>query len=114
MGYMSEQNVVNTLSQEFKLEELSKVAKVAKKTIHYYLNKGLIPPAKRVHARLSLYNENHLHLLKLIQGFKDEADLPLSIIKNIFVKRDFIATDIEENDFRLLLDKSSYTQSVLS
>jgi len=114
MGYMSEQNAVDTTPQEFKLEELSKAAKVAKKTIHYYLNKGLLPPAKRIHARLSLYNENHLHLLKLIQRFKDEADLPLSIIKNIFVKRDFIATDIEENDFRLLLDESSSTQSVLN
>ncbi len=111
---MTDQNLANPNIQEFKLDELSRAAKVAKKTIHYYLNKGLLPPAKRVHARLSLYNENHLHLLKLIQGFKDEANLPLSIIKNIFVKRDFIASEIEENDFRLVLNESSSTKTVLS
>jgi len=90
-----EENTRND-NQELKLDELSKKANVAKKTIHYYLNKGLLPPAKKIHARLAVYNQNHLRLLKLIQLLKNEAHLPLTIIEEVFKKRSYDAKTIEE------------------
>lgn len=100
-------------NQELKLEELSEKANVAKKTIHYYLNKGLLPPAKKIHARLALYNQNHLRLLKLIQLLKNEANLPLAIIESIFKKRAYDAKTIEEIELIPLMKGTDSSDSLL-
>jgi len=98
--------------KQLKLAELSKAAGIAKKTIHYYLNKGLLPPATKLHNRLSLYNDNHLHLLKLIQKIKKETNLPLTLIQNLFSQRNFDAKILEDNEVRELLKSNSDTEAL--
>ena len=71
------------------------MAGIAKKTIHYYLNIGILPPPKRIHERLSLYGENHFKLIKLIQKLQAEKKLPLSFITQLFKQGDYDADVLE-------------------
>ncbi|MBV1881313.1 MAG: MerR family transcriptional regulator [Pseudomonadales bacterium] len=81
--------------QKFRLSELAELAGIAKKTIHYYLNIGILPPPKRIHERLSLYGENHFKLIKLIQKLQAEKKLPLSFITQLFKQGDYDADVLE-------------------
>ena len=81
--------------QKFRLSELAELAGIAKKTIHYYLNIGILPPPKRIHERLSMYGENHFKLIKLIQQLQSEKKLPLSFITQLFKQGDYDAEVLE-------------------
>jgi len=80
---------------DFRLGELAKMAGIAKKTIHYYLSIGILPPPKKIHGRLSLYDANHVKLVKLVQRLQTDKKLPLSFIAQLFKQGGYDADTLE-------------------
>jgi len=66
--------------RRLRIGELAREAGVSRETIHYYLREGLIPPAQKVNARVSYFNDGHLVRLRLIKAFQ-QAHIPLATIR---------------------------------
>ena len=64
---------------KYKISELAEEAGVTKRTIHYYISKGLILPPEGTGVN-SLYNDEHLKRLRLIKKLQAEY-MPLNKIR---------------------------------
>ena len=65
---------------EYKVSELAKEAGVTKRTIHYYISKGLLMPPMGNGVN-SVYNDSHLERLNLIKQLQSEY-MPLNKIRD--------------------------------
>lgn len=65
----------------YRIGELAELAGVTRRTVHYYINKGLIPPAEGAGVT-SYYTADHLNRIKLIRKLQ-ESYLPLDEIRKI-------------------------------
>jgi len=63
----------------YSISELASKAGVTKRTVHYYVSRGLIPPPKGSGV-YSTYNQDHLYRILLIKYMQDQY-LPLQKIK---------------------------------
>ncbi|NSW52569.1 MAG: MerR family transcriptional regulator [Anaerolineae bacterium] len=66
-------------NEEMTISELADAAGVTVRTIRYYVNEGLLPPAE-TSGRYALYDASYLDRLELIRRWKD-AYLPLKEIR---------------------------------
>lgn len=82
---------------EYKVSELAKKAGVTKRTIHYYISKGLLLPPDGNGVN-SLYNDKHLERLLLIKKLQSEY-MPLNKI------REYILEDHNEKQHDLTITK---------
>ncbi|MBA1336295.1 MAG: hypothetical protein HPY66_2730 [Firmicutes bacterium] len=73
--------------KKYRVGELSKKAGVTKRTVHYYVNRGLIPPSEGS-GQNSYYTDNHLVRILLIKKLQ-ERFLPLEKIRGIIVGLDY-------------------------
>lgn len=96
---------------KFRLGELADMAGIAKKTIHYYINIGVLPAPKKVHGRLSLYDSNHVKLVSLVQRLQADKKLPLSFIAQLFKQGGYDADTLElgliANSYEKMIDGTS-------
>lgn len=96
---------------KFRLGEFADIAGIAKKTIHYYINIGVLPAPKKVHGRLSLYDSNHVKLVSLVQRLQADKKLPLSFIAQLFKQGGYNAEALElgliANSYEKMLDGAS-------
>ncbi len=67
--------------KEYRIGELAELAEVTRRTIHYYIHKELLPPAKGAGVN-SYYTADHLNRIKLIRKLQ-ESYLPLAEIRKI-------------------------------
>ncbi len=65
---------------EYKVSELAEKAGVTKRTIHYYISKGLLMPPNGEGIN-STYDDKHLERLKKIKELQKE-DMPLNKIRD--------------------------------
>lgn len=65
----------------YKISELAEKADVTRRTIHYYLSRGLLPPSEGEGINTT-YSEEHLFRILLIKRYQ-ESYLPLDEIKKI-------------------------------
>lgn len=82
---------------EYKVSELAEKAGVTKRTIHYYISKGLLLPPDGNGVN-SLYNDKHLERLLLIKKLQSEY-MPLNKI------REYILEDHNEKQLDLTTTK---------
>lgn len=82
---------------EYKVSELAEKAGVTKRTIHYYISKGLLLPQDGNGVN-SLYNDKHLERLLLIKKLQSEYR-PLNKI------REYILEDHNEKQPDLTITK---------
>ena len=82
---------------EYKVSELAEKAGVTKRTIHYYISKGLLLPPDGNGVN-SLYNDKHLERLLLIKKLQSEY-MPLNKI------REYILEDHNEKQADLTIIK---------
>lgn len=82
---------------EYKVSELAEKAGVTKRTIHYYISKGLLLPPDGNGVN-SLYNDKHLERLLLIKKLQSEY-MPLNKI------REYILEDHNEKQSDLTITK---------
>jgi DNA-binding transcriptional MerR regulator len=66
--------------RRLRIAELAREAGVTRETIHFYLREGLLPPAQKVNARVSYFDEGHVARLRLIKAFQ-QAHIPLARIR---------------------------------
>ena len=69
---------------EYKVSELAEKAGVTKRTIHYYISKGLLLPPEGSGVN-SVYNDEHLNRLLLIKKLQSEY-MPLNKIREYIWK----------------------------
>lgn len=82
---------------EYKVSELAEKAGVTKRTIHYYISKGLLLPPEGSGVN-SVYNDEHLNRLLLIKKLQSEY-MPLNKI------REYILEDHNEKQPDLTITK---------
>lgn len=70
----------------YRIGELAERAGVTRRTVHYYINKELIPPAEGAGVN-SYYTADHLHRIKLIRKLQ-ESYLPLDEIRKLITPLD--------------------------
>ncbi len=70
----------------YRIGELASMAGVTRRTVHYYISKGLIPPAEGAGVS-SYYTEDHLSRIMLIRKLQ-ESYLPLDQIRKIVTTLD--------------------------
>lgn len=59
---------------------MAQAAGVSRETIHFYLREGLLPPAEKVNARVSYFDDRHVARIRLIKAFQ-QAHIPLARIR---------------------------------
>ncbi len=69
---------------EYKVSELAEKAGVTKRTIHYYISKGLLLPPEGSGVN-SLYNDEHLQRIQLIKKLQAEY-MPLNKIREYILE----------------------------
>ena len=72
------------LKMEYKVSELADKAGVTKRTIHYYISKGLLLPPEGSGVN-SLYNDEHLQRILLIKKLQAEY-MPLNKIREYILE----------------------------
>ena len=70
----------------YRMGEWAELAGVTRRTVHYYINKGLIPPAEGAGVN-SYYTADHLNRIRLIRKMQ-ESYLPLNEIRKIVTPLD--------------------------
>jgi len=73
-------HIATTQPRRMRIGELTKAAGVSRETIHFYLREGLLPPAEKVNARVSYFDDSHLVRLRVIKAFQ-QAHIPLAQIR---------------------------------
>ena len=101
---------------EYKVSELAQKAGVTKRTIHYYISKGLLMPPEGTGVA-STYNDEHLNRILLIKKLQAQY-MPLNKIREyIFEGQDTnikceetteIKENINTNTFTLVSDTDIY------
>ena len=83
---------------KYKVSELAQKAGVTKRSIHYYVSKGLLlpPEGSRVN---SLYNDEHLKRILLIKKLQAEY-MPLNKI------REYILENPKESSEKIVIEKN--------
>ena len=86
---------------EYRISELAEKAGVSKRTIHYYISKGLIPPALGAGVN-STYNDEHLYRVMYIKALQSQY-FPLDKIKTM-------VTGLSLNDVREKIEEQLLVQ----
>jgi DNA-binding transcriptional MerR regulator len=67
-------------TRRYRVGELAEAAGVSRETIHFYQREGLLPPAEKVNARVSYFDDRHVARIRLIKAFQ-QAHIPLARIR---------------------------------
>ena len=73
-------SVATNVARRYRVGELAQAAGVSRETIHFYLREGLLPPAEKVNARVSYFDDAHIARIRLIKAFQ-QAHIPLARIR---------------------------------
>lgn len=83
-------------SEQYRIGELAEKAGVTKRTIHYYMGRGLLP-APQGSGLGTTYSDDHLYRIILIKKLQDQY-LPLDEIRKIIVAMPLEAVKESLND----------------
>ncbi|MCB9744142.1 MAG: MerR family transcriptional regulator [Alphaproteobacteria bacterium] len=67
-----------------RMKDLCAASGLSRQTIHFYVNKGLLPPGRKTERNQARYGPVHLERLELIRRLQHERFLPLDAIKALF------------------------------
>ncbi|MDO5968200.1 MerR family transcriptional regulator [Flavivirga aquimarina] len=100
--------------QKYTVQELSNIAGVSVRTLHYYDKIGLLKPAVRTEAKYRLYGKNELLRLQQILFFK-ELDFPLKEILNILSDSEFdLIEALESHGQELVLKQKRISEMLIT
>ncbi len=95
------------------VHEVSKLAKVSVRTLHYYDNIGLLSPTTVTEAGYRLYDDTALERLQYILLFR-ELGFPLKEIKQILNSSDFDRNKALEQQIELLTLKKEHLENLIN
>ena len=67
----------------YKMRDLCEASGLERQAIHFYIQRGLLPPGRKTGRNTARYGEEHVERLRMIQRLKEERFLPLKAIKAI-------------------------------
>ena len=70
------------------MKDLCAATGLPRQAIHFYIQQGLLPPAKKTGRNTALYSNDHLERLKTIRRLQHERFLPLRAIKALLLNQD--------------------------
>lgn len=100
------------VEKRFRIGELSERAQVTRRTVHYYLSRGLLPNSEGKGVG-TYYSDEHLYRILLIKKLQ-ESYLPLDEIKNIITRlsleevKEQLDNKAEQKGFIILEAPSNY------
>jgi len=65
------------------MKDLCERTGLGRQTIHFYIQRGLLPPGRKTGRNMAWYGEHHVERLELIKRLQHERFLPLKAIKAI-------------------------------
>jgi DNA-binding transcriptional MerR regulator len=68
---------------EMKIQDLAARTGVSKPTIHFYVEKGLLPRPRKANRTMAYYSEDCVERIRLIREFQEKAFMPLERIKHL-------------------------------
>lgn len=95
------------------VHEVSKQTGVSVRTLHYYDEIGLLPPAKYTEAGYRIYDEESLKRIQQILFFR-ELEFPLREIKEMLDSTSFDSQKVLQDQIALLTLKKEHIDSLLS
>ncbi len=93
---------------EYKVSELADKAGVTKRTIHYYISKGLLLPPKGRGVN-SLYNDEHLERILLIKKLQAEY-MPLNKIREYILENPTEKVQKKEKEIKTTISRNEGTE----
>jgi len=69
-----------------KISDLIRETGVPKQTIHYYIQKGLLPKPRKLGSNSAEYGPAHVERIRLIKELQEHYFLPLAVIKKILAR----------------------------
>ncbi|MGF1666081.1 MAG: MerR family transcriptional regulator [Acidimicrobiia bacterium] len=85
-----------------RISELSAVSGVSTPTIKFYLREGLLHAGERTSATQAVYDETHVHRLRLIRVLREVGELSVDAIRDVLV-----AVDAETGTVHQMLEAAS-------
>ena len=67
----------------YRMRDLSELTGLGRQAIHFYIQRGLLPPGKKTGRNMAWYGEIHVERILLIKRLQHERFLPLKAIKAI-------------------------------
>lgn len=67
----------------YRMKDLCEMTGLGRQAIHFYIQRGLLPPGHKTGRNMAYYSEAHLERLRLIKKLQHERFLPLKAIKAI-------------------------------
>lgn len=67
----------------YRMRDLCEASGLERQAIHFYIQRGLLPPGQKTGRNTARYGEEHLERLRMIRKLKEERFLPLKAIKAI-------------------------------
>lgn len=79
----AELRVVDGEPHPYRMKDLCELTGLGRQAIHFYIQRGLLPPGQKTGRNMAYYREEHLTRLRLIRKLQHERFLPLRAIKAI-------------------------------
>jgi DNA-binding transcriptional MerR regulator len=67
----------------YRMKDLCELTGLGRQAIHFYIQRGLLPPGHKTGRNMAYYGEEHLERLRLIKKLQHERFLPLKAIQAI-------------------------------
>jgi len=84
---------------DYRMKDLIRESGLPRKTIHYYINEGLLPPPKKSGRNTATYGSEHLERLRQICILREQQFLPIKAIKAVYNNTSDIDLTIEQEKF---------------
>ena len=79
------------LEWPYKMKDLCERTGLGRQAIHFYIQRGLLPPGHKTGHNMAYYSEVHLERIQLIRKLQHERFLPLDAIKAILDEQELSA-----------------------
>lgn len=77
----------------YRMKDLCELTGLGRQAIHFYIQRGLLPPGHKTGRNMAYYGEEHVERLHLIKKLQHERFLPLKAIAAILDDRDSTFTE---------------------
>ena len=81
--------IMKNKKERMTIGELSSRAGVTRRTIHFYIQEGLLPEPERPHKNIAYYDEEFIEMIAAIKKAQKERFLPLVVIRKILEQNNF-------------------------
>jgi DNA-binding transcriptional MerR regulator len=72
----------------YRMKDLCELTGLGRQAIHFYIQRGILPPGHKTGRNMAYYGEEHLERLRLIKQLQQERFLPLKAIAAILDDRE--------------------------